>query len=176
MIPKGIAVSLVIVLLALAVACATGISKQARSQVTYTGSFSTIQKDPSRHVGSVVMLGGKILETKASSTSSEIVLLQLPLGKNDRPKDGGRSEGRLLLRAAQFLDPAIYHKGTLLTVVGRVSGSEVRPIEGSDYVYPVVESIEIKHWPEANQNGSGVNLGVGVGSGGRAGAGIGFGF
>jgi outer membrane lipoprotein len=176
MIPKRIAGSLVIVLLALSVSCATGISKQTRSQVTYTGSFSTIQKDPGGHVGSVVMLGGKILETKASSTSSEIALLQLPLGKNDRPKDGSRSEGRFLLRAAQFLDPAIYRKGTLLTVVGRVSGSEVRPIEGSDYAYPVVESIEIKHWPERNQDGAGINLGVGVGSSGRGGAGIGFGF
>lgn len=176
MIPKRIAVSLVIVFLALSVACTTGISKHARSQVTYTGSFSTIQKDPGGHVGSVVMLGGKILETEASSTSSEIALLQLPLGKNDRPKDGGRSEGRFLLRAAEFLDPTIYDKGTLLTVVGRVSGSEVRPIEGSNYVYPVVESIEIKQWRERNQDGTGINLGVGVGSGGRGGAGVGFGF
>lgn len=176
MIPKRIAVSLVIFLLTLPVACATGISEQARSQVTYTGSFTTIQKDPGGHVGSVVILGGKILETQASSTSSEIVLLQLPLEKNDRPKDGDRSEGRFLLRASQFLDPAIYHKGTLLTVVGRVSGSEVRTIGSSDYVYPVVESIEIKHWPERSQDGPGISLGVGVGSGGGGGAGIGFGF
>ena len=176
MIAKRTGISLVIMLLALSDACTTGVSKQTRSQVTYTGSFSTIQKDPGGHVGSVVMLGGKILETKASSTSSEIALVQLPLGRDGRPKEGDRSEGRFLLRAAQFLDPAIYYKGTLLTVVGRVSGSEVRPVGGSDYAYPVVESIEIKRWPERSQDGPGINLGVGVGSGGRGGAGIGIGF
>jgi outer membrane lipoprotein len=176
MIPKRTAVSLLIVLLVIPAACATGVSKQTRSQVTYTGSFSAIQKDPGGHVGSVVMLGGKILESKASSTSSEIALLQLPLSRSDRPQDGDRSEGRFLLRSAQFLDPAIYRKGTLLTVVGKVSGSEVRPVGDYDYSYPVVESIDIKLWPKRSLGGPWINLGVGIGSGGRGGAGVGVGF
>ena len=172
MVPKRTAVSLLVVLVVLSAACTTGVSKQTGSQVAYTKNFSAIQKDPGGHVGSVVMLGGKVLETKASPTLSEIALLQLPLDTNDRPQDGNRSEGRFLLRSAQFLDPAIYRKGILLTVVGKISGSEVRPVGGSDYAYPVVEFIDIKFWPESSPGGPRLNLGVGVDSDGRGGSGI----
>jgi outer membrane lipoprotein len=161
--------------LLLSAACATGISQQARSQVTYSGSFSVLQERPSAHLDQVVMLGGKILETKASPTSSEITVLQLPLGTSDRPQDGDRSEGRFLLRSGQFLDPAVYRNGLLLTAVGRIGGSEVRPIGGLDYAYPIVEASEIKLWPERSPVYPGVQFGVGVGSGG-GGVGVGVGF
>ncbi|HXZ43652.1 MAG TPA: Slp family lipoprotein, partial [archaeon] len=162
---KTLSVLLVIILL-LSAACASGISQQARSQVTYSGNFSVLQERPSVHLGEVVMFGGKILETKGSPTSSEITVLQLPLGSSDRPQDGDRSEGRFLLRSVQFLDPAVYRSGLLLTAVGRITGSEVRPIGGLDYAYPIVESIEIKLWPERSPVYPGVQFGVGVGSGG----------
>jgi len=165
--------------LLLSAACATGMPQQARSQVTYSGNFSVLQERPSAHLGQVVMVGGKILETKASPTSSEITLLQLPLGTSDRPQDGDRSEGRFLLRSVQFLDPAVYRNGLLLTAVGKITGSEVRPIGGLDYAYPVVEAIEIKLWPERSPIYPGVQFGVGVGSGGSSGGGavgVGVGF
>ncbi len=121
------------------------------------------------------MFGGKILETKASSTSSEITLLQLSLGKNDRPQDRDHSEGRFLLRSGNLLDPAIYRKGTLLTVVGRVTGSEMWSVEGFDYAYPVIKAIETKIWSRRSTAAPPINLGVGVGSyGGGVGVGVGF--
>ena len=175
---KPLSVLFVLTLL-LSAACASGISQQARSQVTYSGNFSVLQERPSAHLGQVVMFGGKILETKASPTSSEITVLQLPLGTSDRPQDGDRSEGRFLLRSVQFLDPAVYRTGLLLTAVGRITGSEVRPIGGLDYVYPIVEAIEIKLWPERSPVYPGVQFGVGVGSGGSSGGGavgVGVGF
>ena len=170
---------LLVMTLLLSTACATGISQQARSQVTYSGNFSVLQERPSAHLGQVVMFGGKILETKASSPSSEITVLQLPLGSSDRPQDGDRSEGRFLLRSVQFLDPAVYRTGLLLTAVGKITGSELRPIGGLDYAYPVVEAIEIKLWPERSPIYPGVQFGVGVGSGGSSGGGavgVGVGF
>jgi outer membrane lipoprotein len=175
---KTLFVLLVITLL-LSAACASGISQQARSQVTYSGNFSILQERPSAHLEQVVMFGGKILETKASPTSSEVTVLQFPLGTSDRPQDGDRSEGRFLLRSVQFLDPAVYRGGLLLTAVGRITGSEVRPIGGMDYAYPIMEAIEIKLWPERSPVYPGVQFGVGVGSGssgggGAVGVGVGF--
>ncbi|HVO85179.1 MAG TPA: Slp family lipoprotein [Syntrophobacteria bacterium] len=175
---KTLAVLLAITLL-LSTACATGISQQARAQVTYSGNFSVLQERPSAHLGEVVIFGGKILETKASPTFSEITVLQLPLGSSDRPQDGDRSEGRFLLRSVQFLDPAVYRTGLLLTAVGKITGSELRPIGGLDYAYPVVDAIEIKLWPERSPIYPGIQLGVGVGSGGSSGGGavgVGVGF
>jgi outer membrane lipoprotein len=168
-----------IFLMVLGAGCATGMSKQARSQVTYSGSFSAVQKDLKAHVGQVVMFGGKIVETKPSPTASEITVLQFPLGTSDRPKDGDGSEGRFLLRSGQFLDPAIYRNGALLTTVGKITGSEVRPIGGFDYAYPIVEAIEIKLWAERSPAypSFGIGVGAGGGSGGSGGGvGVGMGF
>jgi outer membrane lipoprotein len=167
---KTLSMALVFILL-LAAACATGISRQARAQVTYSGNFSVLQERPSAYLGQVVMFGGKILETKASPTSSELTVLQLPLGSSDRPQDRDRSEGRFLLRSVHFLDPAVYRTGLLLTAVGRITGSEVRPIGALDYAYPIMEAIEIKLWPERIPLYPGVQFGVGVGSGGGSGGG-----
>ena len=115
-------------------------------------------------MGKIVMLGGKIIETTGSETFSEITVLQLPLGRRDRPQDGDRSRGRYLVRSEQFLDPAIYQKGSRLTVVGRLSRSEVRSIGGFQYAYPLVEAIEIKLWPRARQASPSIHFGVGVGT------------
>jgi outer membrane lipoprotein len=144
--------------------CATGISQQARSQVTYHGSFSELQGAVDRHRGEIIILGGKIIETKGYQSASEITVLQLPLDRRGRPEDGDRSEGRYLVRSGQFLDPAIYEKGTLLTVVGRLSGSEVRSVGGFPYVYPVVEPIELKSWARGRRSSPDLHFGIGVGT------------
>jgi outer membrane lipoprotein len=148
----------------LALGCASGVSGQARSEVTYRGSFVELQKAPEKYQGEVVMFGGKVIETKTEPSFSEIVVLQLPLGGNDRPEDTDRSEGRYLIRSDQFLDPAIYQKDGLLTVVGRFSGVEVRSIGGFQYTYPVVQAMEIKPWERREKTSPGVHFGIGVGT------------
>jgi outer membrane lipoprotein len=127
--------------------CASGISRQSRSKITYAGTFLELQKTPDVYKDEIIMLGGKILETNVSSTLSELTVLQLELENNGRPVNLDQSHGRFLVQSKQFLDPAIYQKGILLTLVGKLKGSEVRAIGGFDYVYPLVEPIEIKLWP-----------------------------
>jgi len=153
-----------IFLVMLVVGCATGISQQSRSKVTYIGTFSELQKTPDAYVSEVVMLGGKILEIKVSSTSSELTVLQLVLGRSGRPANLDQSEGRFLVRSEQFLDPATYQKGMLLTVAGILKGSEIRAIDSLDYVYPIVEAIEIKLWPKEIRTQPAFHFGFGVGT------------
>ena len=144
--------------------CATGISQQIRSQVTYHGSFSELRANIGKYAGDVVMLGGKVIETQGSQTGSEISVLQLTLDRRGRPKDADQSEGRYLIRSGQFFDPAIYEKGTLLTVVGTLRGSEVRPVGGFQYDYPIVEAIEVKPWKREQKTSPRFHFGVGVGT------------
>ena len=143
--------------------CATGISQQIRSQVTYHGSFSELRANIDQYGGEVVMLGGKVIETQGSQTGSEICVLQLALDRSGRPKNVNQSEGRYVIRSGQFFDPAIYEKGAMLTVVGRLSGSEVRPVGGFQYTHPIVEAIEVKPWPRKQGTSPRFHFGVGVG-------------
>jgi outer membrane lipoprotein len=144
--------------------CAAGISKQSRSMVTYTGSFSELQKTPDAYKGEVVMLGGRIIETKASSPLSEITVLQLAIDTSGRPVNVDKSEGRFIIQSKQLLDPAIYEKDMLITVVGTLNGSKVLPIGELKYTYPVVDLIEIKLWPKGMQTQPMIHFGIGVGT------------
>jgi outer membrane lipoprotein len=149
----------------LTLGCASGVSREARSQITYQGSFSELQKAPDEYTGETVMLGGKVLRTDASQGTSQIAVLQMPLKASHKPKDTDASEGRFLVRADRFLDPAIYEQGRPVTVVGRLSGKDVRSIGGFEYVYPVVDAIELKAWPWPRQKTSpSVHFGIGVGT------------
>lgn len=146
------------------VGCASGISRHARSQVTYHGSFSALQVDIDRHRGEVVMLGGKVIETQGGQPTSEMTVLQLPLDGRGRPEDGDRTEGRFLLRSTGFLDPALYEKGTLVTVVGTVIGGESRLIGSFAYDHAVVEILEIRSWRGRQGTSPQFHFGIGVGT------------
>jgi outer membrane lipoprotein len=142
--------------------CAGGISSRLKAEVTYQGPFSAVQADPHKFVGEVVMLGGKILQTEPGS--SEMTVLELPLDSRDRPENVDRSEGRFMVLSSWFLDPAIYREGTLVTVVGRVTGKRVRPIGDYDYVYPVIDPMDIKIWPKPETGYPHVQFGIGFGT------------
>ena len=144
--------------------CAGAISEQARSTVTYTGSFRILQQAPDKATGEIVMLGGKIIEVQLSGDQTDLTVLQLPLDASHRPEDTDASEGRFILRSKFFLDPAIYAAGTLITVVGQVQGSEERLIGKMPYRYPVIVPTEIKKWPPRTAGGPGFHFGIGVGT------------
>jgi outer membrane lipoprotein len=148
----------------LVMGCAAGISQQSRSKVTYTGSFSALQKTPDVHKGQVIMLGGRIIEVKTSPPLSELYVLQLALGTSGRPVNSDQSQGRFIVQTNQFLDPAVYQKDLFLTVVGALKGSKVLPIGGFEYAYPLLEPIEIKLWPKEIQTQPVIHFGIGVGT------------
>ena len=144
--------------------CAAGISRQSRAKVTYTGTFSEILKTPKAYKGEVVMIGGRIIETKVSSPLSEIMVLQLALDINGHPLNPDQSGGRFIVQVKKLLDPAIYQKDMYLTLVGTLKGSKIESIGGFQYEYPLIEAIEIKLWPKGMRTGPIIHLGIGVGT------------
>ena len=146
------------------ISCAGGISQQARDQITYVGPFADVQRDSAKYQGETMLLGGKVIETATRMGASEMVVLQLETGSRDRPKDNDQSQGRFLVRSAQFIDPAIFPLGTLVTVVGRLKGSEVRLIGEMSYAYPVIDIIEIKKWPPNSDPSPRFQFGIGIGT------------
>lgn len=146
------------------VGCAAGISKEARSQITYLGPFNTVQQQPEKYRGETIMWGGKVIDTRAKDDSTELVVLQLGLGSQQRPQDNDQSQGRFIIQSRQFLDPAIYPQGTLITVVGPLKGAELRKIGEMEYRYPVIDVAEIKKWKPAGDASPRIHFGFGIGT------------
>jgi outer membrane lipoprotein len=128
--------------------CAPAISQQARDRVTLRAEFSDILKDPQRLKGEVVLLGGKVITTTPYERGTELVILQLPLKAGLRPGTKATSEGRFLVQAGEFMDPAVYASDRLVTLVGEIAGVESRPLGQTVYHYPKLTLIEMKLWPE----------------------------
>jgi len=154
--------------------CATGISDQARSQVDYAGDFGRVQRQPEAFRGKMVLFGGRVLSTQAAGGGTEIEVLQLPLNQADRPREDGVSQGRFLVVAGEFMDPAVYQPSLLVTVVGEIVGQETRNVGNYPYVYPQIRPIEVKTWEPGGWPRTGLSIGVGGGSGGT-GVGVGVG-
>lgn len=144
--------------------CAAGISQQALSKVTYTGSFAELQAQPRRYQNEVVLVGGKVIDTLVSSDATEIIVLQLPLNRQAQPTDKDQSQGRFIVRSGEFLDPAVYAKGALVTIVGRVISAQARPIGQMDYLYPVLDLVEIRKWDPGDLQSPRFHFGIGVGT------------
>lgn len=134
--------------LLLASACAPTIAPQLRRQIDKDLSFAVLAADPEAQKGKVVLLGGTIIQTVPKPGLTEMEILQKPLDYFDEPRETDRSEGRFLVLADGFLDPAIYRKDRKITVVGEVVGSEVRRLEALDYRYPVLKAKSLKLWPK----------------------------
>jgi outer membrane lipoprotein len=144
--------------------CTTGISQKSRTQINYTGPFSAVQAQPETYTGKIVMWGGRIVENLPKGKAAELVVLQLELKENGYPIESDKSEGRFLVRSDKFLDPAIYYEGALITVVGRLEGSETQNIGEMPYVYPVVSVIEIKKWVPGEEPSTRFMFGIGIGA------------
>jgi outer membrane lipoprotein len=109
-------------------------------------TFAETQKDPQRYLGKVVLWGGVIVETENRKDETLLKVMRTELDYEKRPVNRDRSAGRFIVRAAGFLDPAIYREGREITLVGEVAGKEVLPIGGIMYTYPVILAKELRLW------------------------------
>ena len=110
-------------------------------------SFADLKRAPSEYIGRTVMVGGTVIRAKRTEAETEVEVLQLPNEKDGPLSDDRlRSEGRFLAVREQFLDPASLPQGTPITVIGTVKGETTRPLDESDYTYPVLEVKHIIDW------------------------------
>jgi outer membrane lipoprotein len=146
--------------LAVLAGCQAGISKERRAMTDPEATFERVSPDPEGYRGTVVMWGGRILGVRNNEKETVLEILEFPLAGNDRP-GAGDAGGRFLIVHRGFLDPAVYGPGREVTVVGKVAGTQSRPIDKRDYTYPVVEDIELKLWGPRNP-GPRFHIGIGA--------------
>jgi outer membrane lipoprotein len=161
------------------------IPKELEGQVDRNVSFLQLKESPATYNGRLVVLGGEVLSAKRGTDNTRIEVLQIPLNASHEPvQDRTSSQGRFLALQEQFLDPATVPVGSLVTVVGEVTGTTTMPIDEVQYVYPTLRIRHVQVWenlpgraygrpPVSIGIGGGVGTGGGFGRGGFGGIGIG---
>jgi outer membrane lipoprotein len=127
--------------------CATAFPDEVMHGVNTEVTADELRALPDAHKGTRVILGGEILTTQPRTGDTEVELLTRRLRGDDSPEHTDRSPGRVLLRAKDFLDPAVYAAGRRITVIGEVTGVQERQIGDVAYRYPVIAVERIRLWP-----------------------------
>jgi len=144
--PRLLRPALVFLAAALLSGCAYPISRQLRQEARKDLTFPMVLKDPTAYAGAIVLWGGYIIQTVTLAGGSEIMVLQTPLDYLDMPEEPISSQGRFIAKSANFLDPEIYKNGRKITLAGGIMGKESRPLDQSQYTYPVVAIKELYLW------------------------------
>lgn len=126
--------------------CASPISKELRQEASKELTFPTVLKNPTAYVGSIVIWGGKIIETHNIAEGSEILASEIPLDYQEMPEAEKYSQGRFIAKSSTFLDPVVYKKGKKITVAGEIIGKETKPLGKTKYTYPTILIKQIHLW------------------------------
>jgi outer membrane lipoprotein len=131
------------------VACSYPISKEVRQEARKDLSFPQVLQNPTAYKGSTVIWGGSIVQTINRTDGTDIIVLETPLERQERPESDRYSQGRFIVRSPKFLDPEIYKNGRKITVAGEIVGQDARPLGQVQYNYPLLEAKEIYLWNPA---------------------------
>ncbi len=166
--PKKIALAVIFafVLFGCTSVLSTSVVQEADEKVTFTD----LQKQPDRYRGTVVILGGQIVETVVKESETWVQVLQLPLGAQQRPDNTASSQGRFMVIYKRFADPLVYEKGRKITVAGAVEGGRVIMLNDRTYMLPVLLERESYLWKTENYYPAygprpAFQFGIGVGTG-----------
>ncbi len=112
-----------------------------------------VSPDIEAHIGEAVRWGGKIIEVKNEQNYSRIQLVQFPLNRYGRPVESSESQGRFVVKSSEFLDPAIFTIGSMLTVYGNISDKTPLQVDQKTLTLPVIDIIDSQRWPVNSASG-----------------------
>lgn len=139
--------AVLVVACAILAGCASAFSGQMLQGVDRSLTVGVLRSDPDRYRDARVVLAGEIIDTRPRTGSTEIEVLSRPLGDGDAPRRTDESDGRFLVVAPDFLDPAVFARGRRVSMVGTVTGGEERPLGDQPYRYVVTRADQIYLWP-----------------------------
>jgi outer membrane lipoprotein len=116
-------------------------------EIDWRLSFADLKAAPFQYQGRTVVLSGVVLRSKGTKRGTELEILEVPMNGGLSPAaDRTDSQGRFLAVQTDGLDPATIERGTEVTVVGMVEGQETRPVDETEYAYPVVQIRKLVNW------------------------------
>ena len=120
--------------------------------------------DVKHNRGKTALWGGTILEIRNLKDSTNVEVLAYPLNTSHRPLLESKPLGRFIIQHPGYLAPSTYAQGRVLTVLGKVSGSQSGNVGESTYTYAVINSEQLHLWSlDSGRSRTSFHLGVGIG-------------
>jgi len=154
---------LLFILVSLLASCASTPDFDTK-QVDRSLTPQSVIAEPELNKGKTALWGGTILDTQNLKDSTQIEVLAYPLNTYDRPILDVKPLGRFIIHHSGYLEPATYAQGRLVTVLGKVSGSQGGKVGESTYTYAVINSEQIHLWSaDRDRSRTSLHFGVGIG-------------
>lgn len=113
--------------------------------------FEEVLGNQKVETGKIARWGGEIVSVNNLKDYSEIEILHLPTNHYGKPMSSKNSEGRFKVKVKGFVDPLVFEKGRLITVVGEVSEPVSDLIGEQAYLYPVVAAEGYHMWKKVQE-------------------------
>jgi len=106
-----------------------------------------VRADPQALEGQAVVWGGTVVSVDNLVDGTRLEIVSRPLGRNQRPLEVDRSDGRFHAFFPGFLDPQVHAPMREVTVRGRVVGITEGTVGAFPYTFPRVEVEALHLWP-----------------------------
>ncbi|MEE9337405.1 MAG: Slp family lipoprotein [Methylococcaceae bacterium] len=132
---------------------------KAMKNGSYTDAgLNTVKADFASYMEMPFLWGGKIINVTNKEDLSQVQLLFYPLNGFDKPQITVETEGRFMMSATKFLDPAVYKEGVEVTVLGVLTGKIKQQVGEKTLTLPVLSIKHIHLWPDRRQYDNGYYL------------------
>src|SRR4030042_2493375 len=131
--------------------CAPVIRKDLMNIAIREMSLADIKRSPELYKGKLFVLGGIIVNTKASNEGSLVEAIYVPVNSRGYLQEVGSPHSRFLAlfpKESGLLDPMIFQREREITIAGEFIGTREGKIDEMDYVYPLFKIKELYLWEE----------------------------
>lgn len=113
--------------------------------------WADVEKNPDVYRGKLFVLGGVIVSSRLIENGSLIEAAYVPVDSNGYLLDSNNPGGRFNAfypKAKGILDPVMYSKGRMITIVAEFVELRQGKIEEMSYTFPFFEIIDLYLWQE----------------------------
>jgi len=134
-------------------ACSSHLPDTIKNPPLDNPDFRQVQTNTEKHLSQKVRWGGSIVDIKNRKNTSLLSIVAFPLSSQSKPIITSSSSGRFIALRDEFLEPTVYTKDRVITVVGPVLGTDTRNIGEFPYKHIVIQMKHHYLWPvESNSH------------------------
>lgn len=144
---KGFVAALILLAAALLFAGCATVPEALQPVPEVQPGVDEVRGDPEAFQGQTVVWGGNVASVTNLAEGTRLEIVSRTLGRDQRPLEADRSDGRFHAFFPGFLDPQVYAPMREVTVRGRVVGINEGTVGAFAYSFPLVEADALHLWP-----------------------------